>query len=491
MSRGNDNDAPHLTRRNFLEATAALGAAWTVGRVFGGAAGQERPMETRPNVLFVFADQWRKQAVGYENDPNVKTPHLDALKNESINFSTTVSCCPVCSPYRASLLTGQYPLTHGIFLNDAHLRREAVSIAEAFNAGGYDTAYVGKWHLHGRGRARFIPKEDRQGFDFWRVLECTHNYNQSPYYGDEDRKLLWPGYDAQAQTECLREYLRGRNGKKPFIAFLSWGPPHNPYETAPQKFKDLYDPQKLVLRPNVPKNAEAKARTDLAGYYAHCSALDQYLGELLDTLKETGLAENTLVVFTSDHGDMLHSQGQERKQRPWDESILVPFLLRLPANWGRKPLEIATPFNAPDIMPTLLSLCDLPIPKTTEGRDFGPLILGREQPPQEAVALIACYHPFGEWMRTQGGKEYRSIRTERFTYVRDLNGPWLLYDNQADPHQLQNLINQKESADLQQKLDGMLNRLLAEQNDHFLPSAEYVKKWNYNVGKNGTLPTAP
>lgn len=461
-----------------------------------------------PNVVFVFGDQWRAQAVGYAGDPNVKTPNLDRLAAASVNFSTAVANCPVCSPYRASLLTGRYPHTHGIVLNDAHLGHEAVSLADAFKTSGYDTAYIGKWHLDGRGRTQFIPPDSRQGFEFWRVMECTHDYNRSGYYAEENEKLLWPGYDAEAQTAEAEKYIRNRSGDRPFLLVLSWGPPHNPYETAPQKFKDLYNPERIVLRPNVPVAAEENARRDLAGYYAHCSALDACVGRLLKTLDDRGLADETVFVFTSDHGDMLHSHGEERKQRPWDEAVRVPFLLRAPGLLGKAPREIRTPLNSPDLMPTLLGLCGLPVPETVEGRDFSGLITerggeceedggggegGRRKPSPKAAALIACYHPFGEWQRDQGGREYRGVRTARFTYVRDLQGPWLLYDNEKDPYQLENLCGREESAELQARLETLLERELRRLGDEFPPSEVYLKKWGYadKVDESGTLPTLP
>jgi arylsulfatase A-like enzyme len=441
----------------------------------------------RPNVVFVFADQMRAQATGYAGDPNVKTPYLDSLAAESINFTRAVAGCPVCSPYRASLLTGQYPLTHGVFVNDVYLNHNAVSIADAFNGAGYDTAYVGKWHVDGHGRSAYIPRARRQGFSFWKVLECTHDYKRSPYYADEDTKLYWEGYDAIAQTREAVGYIKGRPSEKPFALVLSWGPPHNPYETAPQEFRRLYDPGRLILRPNVPEAAAAGACKDLAGYYAHISALDFCMGEIVQTLRQCGLEDNTILVFTSDHGDMLGSQGTIRKQKPWDEAILVPFLLRYPAEFGRKARVVSTPFNAPDIMPTLLGLCGIEIPKTVEGVDFSGSLRGEASLNVDAT-LIACYHPFGEWLRVRGGKEYRGVRTERYTYVRDRQGPWLLYDNEQDPYQLVNLCSNATHRDLQQTLETALTRILQDQRDEFLPGEEYIRKWGYPTDATGTVP---
>lgn len=476
-----------IDRREFIRRTGAGALAAACASVAG-----ETPdaRAARPNVVFVFADQWRAQATGYAGDPNVQTPHLDRLRAESADLVNAVSTCPVCSPYRGSLLTGQYALTHGVFMNDVPLRNEAASIAEAYKAAGYDTAYIGKWHLDGRGRSNFIPRERRQGFDYWKVLECTHNYNQSPYYADAPEKLFWDGYDAIAQTRDAQQYLRDRTGERPFLLMLSWGPPHNPYETAPEEFRRMYDPDALVLRENVPDDAAAWARRDLAGYYAHCSALDACVGDLLRTLDETGLAENTVFVFTSDHGDMLGSQGQMRKQRPYDESIRVPLLLRYPAALGRAGRVIAKPFGTPDIMPTLLGLCDVPIPAGVEGADHAPLLRGEERD-GDGAALIACYAPFGEWTRKSGGREYRGVRTRRHTYVRDLDGPWLLYDNEADPFQMRNLADAPSARSIQAELDAMLRQILRERGDAFLPGDRYIQQWGYPTDETGTVPYTP
>jgi len=444
-------------------------------------------LSRQPNVVFVFSDQHRKEATGYAGNPDVKTPFLDALAEESLSFETAVCCMPVCCPYRASLLTGQYPLTHGVFMNDVPLSNRAVSIAEAFGQAGYDTAYIGKWHVDGRGRSNFIPRERRQGFGFWRAMECTHQYNESYYYGDEPVKQKWDGYDAWAQTRCARDYIRSHNRERPFFLVLSWGPPHNPYQTAPQQFKALYDPDTLTLRPNVPSGRAEKARHDLAGYYAHVSALDHCIGQLISTLRETGLEEDTIFVYTSDHGDMLYSHGLERKQRPWDESILVPFLLRYPAAFGRRGRKISAPINTPDIMPTLLGLCFAEIPDTVEGNDYSPYLRGEAKAPAEA-ALIECITPFGEADRRRGGQEYRGLRTERYTYVRNLQGPWLLYDNQADPYQMRNLCGTEEAAELQERLDSLLKSILQERGDEFLPGEAYIRRWGYVTDETGTVP---
>lgn len=440
----------------------------------------------QPNVIFVFADQWRAAATGFAGDPNVKTPHLDALAAQSLNFTTAVSGCPVCCPARASLLTGQYPHTHGVFLNDVGLGRGAVSLADAFNAAGYQTGYIGKWHVDGHGRSGYIPPERRQGFAFWRTMECNHHYNNGHYYADDPVKRPWEGYEPFPQTREAQAYIQRHAGQGPFALVLSYGPPHDPYDTAPPRYRAMYDPAKLILRPNVPLSHEPASRVDLAGYYAHCTALDDMLAQLLATVQQCGIEQDTIFVFWSDHGDMLGSQGQPWKQRPWDESILVPLLVRYPRLFGRSGRPIDAPINTPDLLPTLLGLAGLTPPATAQGRDYTPYLMGQSAPPADA-ALIACYAPFGQFALGQG-REYRGVRTRRHTYVRDLNGPWLLYDNQRDPYQLENLVAAPAAAGLRAELDEKLRQLLAELDDRFEPGEAYVRRWGYATDKTGTVP---
>jgi arylsulfatase A-like enzyme len=445
----------------------------------------------RPNVIIVMADQWRAQAFGFAGDPNVKTPHFDRFERQCVHFTQAVSGMPVCSPTRASLLTGQRPLKHGVFLNDVPLDPRATTLAKLFKLAGYHTACIGKWHVDGHGRSNFIPRARRQGFDYWKVLECTHNYNNSRYYADASTKLSWNRYDALAQTRDAVQYLRDHaKSGQPFLLHLAWGPPHNPYDTAPKKYRDRYAPENIKLRDNVPAAAQAKARKDLAGYYAHCTALDDCFAELLQALHDTGLDQNTIVVFTSDHGDMLGSQGLQRKQCPYEESVRVPMLWRLPAALGIRPRRVDATLNTEDVLPTLLGCCRMSIPKTVEGLDFSGCLRGGADPSAGAT-VIRCVTPFGEYSRKRGGREYRGVRTARYTYVRDLKGPWLLFENATDPWQLTNLVGKAEHAPLQARLDALLARKLAEQHDDFRAGPEYIAQWGYRVDADGTVPYTP
>lgn len=443
--------------------------------------------KSKPNIVFVFADQWRAQEFGFMGNENVETPNIDKLSSESLVFHRAYSNCPVSGAYRASLLTGTYPLTHGVFYNDKPLAKKFVSIADALNDAGYNTAYIGKWHLDGHGRDAFIPKERRLGFEYWKARECTHDYNNSFYYADTPDTLYWKGYDAIAQTEDAIQYIKKHDENKPFVLFLSWGPPHSPYNTAPQEFKDKYsDLSKIKLRGNVSEKDHEKARKSLSGYYAHIAALDYCMGKLMECIKQNNLDKNTIFVFTSDHGDMQYSHGQIDKQKPWDESINVPFLLKYPAIFGNNKKVIFSILNSPDIMPSLLSLAGVKIPKTVEGKDLTSYwIKGVES--KDTVSLIASYVPFHQWNVKRGGKEYRGIRTPRYTYVRDLKGAWLLYDNQVDDLQLNNLANNPNYVSLQSGLDKLLNQKLKEQKDEFLTGDQYMKLWNYKYDKQDLL----
>ena len=482
MSNGN------IERRTFLRRASGAAAAALGSRLPRPTGAMAATTNRKPNILYILCDQWRAQDVGYAGNGEVRTPNIDRLATESVNLTNAVSACPVCSPYRASLLTGKYPLSNGVFVNDVYLRPDEDSFPRVLNRAGYDTGIIGKWHLDGHGsRSSFIPRERRQGFRFWRALECTHDYNKSYYFGDEDIRHTWEGYDAIAQTNEARNYIRDHRNGAPFFLYLSWGPPHAPYLTAPEKYRDMYDGASLTLRPNVPKEREEEARRDIAGYYAHMTALDDCVGMLVETLRECGIEDNTILVFTADHGDMLYSQNSMKKQQPWEESIRVPFLVRYPETLGNRGREIDMPISTPDIMPTLLGLSGVTVPGSVEGSDYSGVLTGRTTPSNEC-SLIMCPHPFGQWSKRIGGREFRGVRTRRYTYARDLNGPWLLFDNWMDEYQLNNLVNRQSTSSLKKHLDSLLDRKLDETGDRFLPGMDYIREFGYTVDETGTVP---
>lgn len=473
-----------INRRKFIKNISAATAAIALSPAIPACATKRK----KPNIVYILTDQWRASATGYAGDPNVRTPNIDRLAQESYNFRNAVSVCPVCTPYRASLLTGRYPTSTGMFFNDLHLPPAEYCIGDALTEAGYKTAYIGKWHLDGHGRHVFIPPERRRGFEYWKVAECDHNYNHSHYYaGKSPEKLFWDGYDVYAQTKDAQQYITDQaETGEPFALFVSYGTPHFPHHTAPEELKALYPPEELRLPVNVPESMKEQAALEAQGYYAHCQALDDSIKDLLVTLDEKGLREDTIMVFTSDHGEMLGSHGvrPKAKQVPLNESAGVPFLLRYPAIHGNEGKLIDLPINTPDIFPTLFGLAGLEIPGTIEGDDLSYVIRGGSEPENHA----ALYMQVAPWERGEYGKEYRALKTPGYTYVRALDGPWLLFDDVNDPFQMNNLVSRPEYADILTDLDNRLQKMLIKIDDDFRPGKSYIDEWGLEPNDNGWIP---
>lgn len=444
-----------------------------------------------PDLIYVIADQWRAQDLGYAGNPEVHTPHLDAFAAEAVDCHLAVSASPVCTPARASLLTGLLPHRHRLVCNDVPLDPGLPSLGKSFAAAGYATAYVGKWHVDGHGRHSYIPRERRQGFQHFAVLECTHDYGNSRYFLDDDPEpKVWEGYDAEAQTRHACRWLDAQAAEQPACLVLAWGPPHNPYQTAPDADRQRYTAADLSLRGNVPAERAERARGDLAGYYAHGTALDRCFAEVLAAVARRG--RPAYVVFTSDHGDFIGSHGLWDKQGPWDEAIRIPLLIRgpdLPA--GRN----ATVSNHSDHWPTLAALCGVTVPDGLDGRDLS-AHLRTGTTPTDNASLVGAYHTFGNWPKFTGkvdplftARIYRGLRTERWTYCRDPDGPWLLYDNIADPFQLRNRVGDPACAEVQTRLDATLDRRLAAHDDDVAADGVLTTRFGYGLGPGETMST--
>ena len=448
----------------------------------------QTPSRPKPNIIYILTDQWRASATGYSGDPNVKTPNIDALAKGSLNFRNAVSITPVCTPYRAALMTGRYPTTTGMFFNDVHLPDEEICIAEVFGKAGYNTGYIGKWHLDGNGRTSFIPAEKRQGFDYWKAAECDHDYNHSHYYtGNNDEKMFWDGYDVFEQTKDAQQYIRNQSkNEKPFILFVAFGTPHFPHETAPKEFLDIYDQNNIKLPPNVPASLLENSKNEAKGYYAHCSALDKSIGDILATIDDEGIRDNTIFIFTSDHGEMLGAQGvrPKTKQVPFGESANVPFLLRYPAVTGNIGRMVQMPINTIDIFPTLLGLAKLKVPKTCEGDDLSPLIIKHKDDLKRSVV----YMNISPFTKTNFPLAYRAIKTKQYTYIRSIQGPWFLFDDLKDPFQMNNLLTNKSFDKLSKQLDSELYKILNKNGDSFQPGSFYISKWGFQIDASGAIP---
>ncbi|SFD27829.1 sulfatase family protein [Algibacter pectinivorans] len=443
----------------------------------------DRVAVKKPNVVYILTDQWRSTALGYAGNPDVKTPNLDAFAKESVNFTNAVSVMPVCTPHRAALLTGKFPTTTGMFVNDLYLPSEELTMAEIYKAEGYNTAYWGKWHLDGHGRLNYIPKERRQGFDYWKALECSHNYTKMPYYDNNNPEIkYWKEYSPFAIVKDANQYITEHaKDDKPFLAFISIATPHFPHDNAQKKYKDLYPPESLTLNPNVTEKFKNKSREELQGYYAHATATDEAIGTVLAKLKELDILNNTIIVFSADHGEMMgaHDVRPFQKQRAWDESIKVPFLISYPGIDKQKGAIINAPINTPDILPSLLGLSNIKIPQNIEGENLTALIKNPDSS-ADRVALVMSVAPFAG---NYNSLPYRAIRTKQYTYARTPNGPSMFFDNAADPYQMNNLLGKPEFKAIQLELDNKLNGKLAQIGDEFKSRDYYLKKYNYTFDK--------
>ena len=345
----------------------------------------------------------------------------------------------------------------------------------------------------GHGRSSYIPKERRQGFDYWKVLECTHDYQNSMYYDNDDPNIkVWEGYDAFAQTEDAAAYLRQHaRSDRPFFLTLSLGPPHFPHDNAPEEHQRMYSPEAVTFAPNVQfddPQFEALTRREAAGYYAHIAALDRCVGDMVEALGANDLADNTVLIFASDHGEMMGSHRLQpyTKQVFWDESCRVPFLLRYPPlTASGDDRTILTPLGTVDIMPTLLSLCGIDIPITVEGVDLSCCVRDRVEV-DDHVALYMSVSPFSRVNHLDTG--YRAVRTRQYTWARKSDGECHLYDGLNDPYQLNNLAADTGETALRNELEGTMERSLAQIGDPFREESYYLQKWGYEVDEIGNVP---
>jgi arylsulfatase A-like enzyme len=370
------------------------------------------------NVIWIFGDQHRAQALGCMGDPNVYTPHIDRLAAEGVTFTAAVAGCPLCCPFRGSLLTGRYP-HRCIPGHEDPLPDGMPTVASAFKEAGYRTAYFGKWHVDGfherEGRAamHIVPPHRRGDFDEWTGYENNNSQWDCWVHGGEGDGAFHyrlPAYETDALTDLFIGYLkeRGREAAqgqgKSFFAVLSVQPPHNPY-VAPAAWMTRHTPGGVQLRPNVPPVGWVveQARRELAGYYAMIENLDGNLGRIRDALAEAGLADSTHIVFFSDHGDLHGSHGQFRKTAPWEEALRVPFIIGggVPF-YGVKDGRHPVPVNHVDIAPTTLGLCGIPKSEWMAGTDYsGYRLRGKTVENEPDSAFLQLVAPTGHGLRAE------------------------------------------------------------------------------------------
>jgi arylsulfatase A-like enzyme len=505
-------EPPLIPRRELLKDALSLttgGLLWSLSGAH--ATDQQRDGESppaRPNLLFVFSDQQSFDMLGSYGNEQILTPVIDRFASESVRFEHCVSSCPICTPYRGMLLSGLHPLYNGCFTNDVQmLSTPENAFGKALGKAGYQTAYIGKWHIHGGDRNRPVHGGPaRHGFDnLFLTNNCTVDFRaqHAYYWNEEGEKVFFDEWEPLAQTRQALAFLDQCEADKPFALFLSWHPPHDHmaedparrYES-PKEYMDRYDPAKLVFRPNAAEHEHL--RDHYHGYYAMCSGLDDAFGMLLEKLKTKGLDRNTLVVYTSDHGDLLHSHGRPApKMFPEDESTRVPLILRWPDRLpaGRTSKLLVGPL---DLMPTILELMGLPIPSGEHGKNLASDVLSNNEDAVESLPLF-YYGPAQDWDRTWYG-----VYTPEYTYAYDLASKMgssdlnVLFDRRKDRWQQTNLYGSTEAKAIRDHLDQLTGKWIERFEDPCLDGRALArlcfgqeKRRLYGPGETGILTGRP
>ncbi len=439
------------------------------------------PATARMNLIWVFGDQHRAQMLGCNGDRNVHTPNIDRLSNTGKNFHNAVSGYPVCCPFRGSLLTSRYP--HECVPGLGHqLSPELPTVATAFKDHGYSTAYFGKWHLDGAtaNRQKHIVPEGRRGhFDKWIGYENNNSQWDCWVHGtDMEEPTRLQGYETDALTDLFIDHLREQADEKhndadskPFFAVLSVQPPHTPY-VAPAEWMGQHTPATMELRHNVPTipSIEPIARRDLAGAAGMVENLDWNLGRIISELELSGLADNTYIVFFSDHGDMHGSHGQFRKSVPWEESIRIPFIVGgggAMATRGNDRPDVVV--NHVDIAPTSLGLCGIDKPSWMRGFDYSGLVR-RDRPcssPPDSAYLQALGSEESADSYTSTSNWRAIVTDDNWKYACIPHQPWLMFNLNDDPYEQANLARSGKHKRKRKELHDRLRQWMSEVGDSF------------------------
>lgn len=438
----------------------------------------------RRNLIVIVADQLRRQALGCYGDPNVSTPHIDALASGGTRFDAASSTYPVCVPYRFSLQTGEYAHTRFIPSIEWRMSPAERTLADEWNEAGYDTGLFGKWHLYGnfghypghsvvKASRTPVPRDFQgrwshfAGFDI-----CNDPYDTYYSVNDDPTMHKLDGYQTDGLFALATDWIRERDSR-PFATIVNVEPPH-PLFTAPEEYLERWRDREIELRPNVLLDKDYRKRgphgqdivDDLRLYYAMIENLDDNVGRLVAALRGSGQLENMTIVLTADHGELLGSHGVQAKQRPWEESIGIPLIVS--RGGGR---VVADPVCTEDLFPTLLGLTGLAPRDPKPGLDLTPLVdggpdeLDREGVLLEFVAEMRPFMPFHD-------ETWRGIRTRRYKYtvLGDANGgrPWQFFDLEADPYEQHNLVDDPDTAELVKHHHDLLRDRLVDTNDHYV-----------------------
>ncbi|MDF2959416.1 MAG: arylsulfatase [Paenibacillus sp.] len=400
-----------------------------------------RQRQQKPNVIVFFTDQQRWDTMSVYGNPLNLTPNLDRTAASGTHAYNAFTCQPVCGPARSCLQTGLYATASGCFRNGIPLPENSKTMAHYFKEHGYQTGYIGKWHLGHH--EPYVPEEKRGGYDYWlasELLEFTSDAYDTVLYDNNNEAVKLPGYRVDALTDAAIRYVDSKQ-KDPFFLFISYLEPHHQNHTddypAPTGYREQYTgkwmPPDLV-------GMGGSAAQHLGGYFGMVKRLDEAYGRLLDTLRSLNLLEDTVVLFTSDHGNHFKTRNGEYKRSGHDSSIRVPTVFTGPGFEGGGQLKEVV--SLIDLPPTLLDAAGIPKPEQMQGRSILPLVnRGNTDWPQEVFVQIS---------ESQVG---RAVRTRRWKYgvvAPGLSGSEVpgadsytedyMYDLDADPYELTNLI---------------------------------------------------
>lgn len=439
--------------------------------------------ETPGNVLFIFADQMQAFAMGCMGNADLDTPNLDRLAAQGTLFENCYSCNPLCTPYRASLFSGRYSSQIGI-LNNTHapIPEGERTIADGLNAGGVHTSYVGKWHIGGSGN-EWVPPELRAGFTDFIGYQCYNDFLYDIWFFDEQGKRRdCQTHRLTATTDIAIERMEKIKDRQ-FALFVSYQCPHDPVQPSPE-FVELYRDRELHLRPSFAELDRPLRTQDSAWkdwdrwpayltepdttltyarlYYALITQMDEQIGRLLEKLEQWGIADNTLVVFTADHGELLGSHGLKNKHIYYEESTHVPLIVRDPSV-AKQGQTVANHISTVDFLPTILDWCGCAPSPMAEGYNFLPLAHGEDWAKTENSVFT----------ENMGGGLYPPYLMQvkdnlKFAIERNTHEPLALYDLTADPFELDNRIENPEMqpliADWTEKLKAFHADILSRAN---------------------------
>ncbi|MGC9348938.1 MAG: sulfatase-like hydrolase/transferase, partial [Anaerolineae bacterium] len=394
----------------------------------------------RPNVVVFFTDQQRWDTTGVHGNPLDLTPNFDRMAMNGTHCFNACTCQPVCGPARASLQTGRYALDTGVWRNGLALPGEERTLADYFKEAGYTTGYIGKWHLADGDPVR---REQQGNYDYWlgaNVLEFTSEPYDTVMYDKEGQPVKLPGYRVDAETDAVIRYI-DEHQDEPFFLFVSYLEPHHQNRiddfVPPEGYRERY--QNRWIPPDLAALG-GSTHQHIAGYFGIIKRLDEALGRILDALKSLGLDEDTVVLYTSDHGNHFKTRNSEYKRSCHESSIRIPTALIGPGfDGGGRIQELV---SLVDLPPTVLDAAGIEVPASMHGRSILPLVRGEAQDWPEEVFLQISEAQVGRAIRThrwkycvsapdkQGGRDPRSDH-----YVEES-----LYDLQADPYELHNLI---------------------------------------------------